>query len=65
MGSILAVALADTGGNMDIVVGCAVIAASLVLQVLLVFAGRRTTDRIARRGYSSARKIMRDDHDGR
>ena len=46
--------------DMDMLFGCIAIAVSLMLIVALVFWSRRTIDRIARNGYSSARKIMRN-----
>jgi hypothetical protein len=45
----------------DIVLGCVLVGASLAAQVFLVLWSRRSINRIARRGYASARKIASDE----
>lgn len=46
--------------RIDLIVGLAVLSASLALLVFLVLWGRRTIERISRRGSRSAREISRD-----
>ena len=51
--------------KMDLIVGIAMLAASLAVLVFLVLWGRRTIERISRRGSRSAREISRDLHSDR
>ena len=44
----------------DAIVGCLIIAAAVGLLTFLVLASRRRIDRIGRRGYRSARDILKD-----
>ena len=48
--------------DLDIVFGCIAVALSLGLIVGLVLWSRRSIDRIARSGPSTAREILKDDH---
>ena len=47
------------------IIGLVVLAAVLCLMAVLVLWGRRTINRIASRGFASARQIARDERRGR
>ena len=46
--------------NSDVLLGCLIVAAALGLCAGLVVWARRSIDRIARRGYRTAREILRE-----
>ena len=46
--------------DVNTIVGCVLLAASLLLLLVLVWFSRRRIDRIAKRGYRSAREIVKD-----
>ena len=49
----------------DAILGCIILAISLIVMIALVFWSRGTINRIARNGGGSARKILRDLRSGR
>ena len=44
----------------NVVIGCAIVAAALVVLTVLVLISRRRINRIARSGYRSAREIVKE-----
>ncbi len=49
----------------DVIIGCVLLVGSLGLLTILVFVSRRRIDRIARRGYRSARTIVKELNGGK
>jgi hypothetical protein len=49
----------------DAILGCIIVAISVIVMIALVFWSRRTINRIARNGGGSVREILRDLRSGR
>jgi hypothetical protein len=47
-------------GTLDIVAGCTILTVAMGTLTYLVLWSRRTIERIARRGYGSARRIVKE-----